>query len=178
MENFHDLAMNRRSIRKSTEEPIDPDHVRLILETALLAPTSKSSSSWRFVVVDVKDMRQVLEQCKPAGAAPVGRCPLAVVVCGDTRCSDPWIEDASIAAAFIQLEAADLGLGSCWIQVRGRFTADGIPSEEYVAEALNIPEGVTPLCIITLGHKDELRRSIDPSKLEWEKVKIGHWSGE
>lgn len=172
---FHDLIINRRSIRRYTDEPVAADDVRLILEAGLMAPTSKSSRSWQFIAVDDKDMLQRLAQCKPLGAVPIGACPLAIVVVGDSTKSDPWIEDASVAAIMMQLQAADLGLGSCWIQVRGRMTADQTLSEEYVAELLGIPEHLNTLCIITIGHKDEQRKPIDPSRLEWEKVHIGSW---
>lgn len=175
MENFHDLLVNRRSIRHYTSEPISAEDVKLILEAGLLAPTSKSSRSWQFIAVDDRSMLDRLAQCKPMAAVPIERCALAVVVAADPTLSDPWIEDASIAAAYMQLQAADLGLGSCWIQVRGRFTADNIPSEEYVQELLGIPETISVLCIMTFGHKGEERKKVDTSKLLWEKVHIGTW---
>ncbi len=175
MENLHDLLVNRRSIRRYTEEEVSAENVRLILEAALLAPTSKSSRSWQFVVVDDKEMLERLSQCKPAGAAPIAKAAFAVVVAGDPTLSDPWIEDASIAAAYMQLQAADLGLGSCWIQVRGRFCGDTTPSEEYVQELLGMPDTLPVVCIMTFGHKNEERRPVDTSKLLWEKVHIGTW---
>lgn len=176
MENFHELLVRRHSIRKYTDEPIAAEDVKLILEAALLAPTSKSSRAWQFVAVDDPGMLERLAQCKPAGAMSVGRCKLAIVVAGDPTKSGPWIEDASVAAAFMQLQAEDLGLGSCWVQVRGRFTADGIPSEEYVQELLGMPDTMPVVCIMTFGHKDEQRRPVDTSKLLWERVHIGQWN--
>jgi len=178
MDNFHDLIVRRHSIRKYTDEQVSADDVRLILEAALLAPTSKSSRSWQFIAVDDRSMLERLAACKPAGSLPLTRCPLAIVVVGNPELSDPWVEDASIAAAYMQLQAEDLGLGSCWIQVRGRFTSDGIPSEEYVQELLGIPETLPVLCIMTFGHKDEVRKPVDTSKLLWEKVHVGRWSPE
>ncbi len=175
MENLHNLLVNRRSIRRYTDQPIDPEDVKLILEAGLMAPTSKSSRAWQFIVVEDKDMLERLSQCKPVAATPIARCPLAIVVAIDPAVTDPWIEDASIAAAYMQLQVADLGLGSCWIQVRGRFTADGIPSEEVVQEALGMPETLPVICILTIGHKDEERRPVDTSKLLWERVHIGTW---
>ncbi|MCM1077459.1 MAG: nitroreductase family protein [Bacteroides sp.] len=170
---FHQLLVDRRSIRRYTSEKIDPEHVRLILEAGLLAPTSKSSRAWQFVVVEDADMLTRLSQCKAMGAAPVGKCPLAVVVAVDSTATEPWIEDASVAASYMQLQAAALGLGSCWIQVRDRFTADGTPSDEYVREALGIPETCPVVCILTFGHKNEERRPQDVAKLKWENVHIG-----
>lgn len=172
MTDFHDLAVNRRSIRRYKSQPLNPEDVRLILEAALLAPTGKNSRPWHFTAVDNPDTLAKLAQCKSAGAGPVAGCPLAIVVCADTTKSETWIEDASIAAAYMQLQAADLGLGSCWIQVRGRFTADDIPSEEYVRELLGIPEEIQPLCIVTFGYKDEQRKPQAVDKLLWDRVSI------
>ena len=100
---------------------------------------------------------------------------MAVVVTADTTKSDVWIEDASIASIIMQLQAADLGLGSCWIQVRERFTADGVSSEEYVREMFGIPEQYAVLSVISFGYKDEERKPYDPEKTQWEKVHIGKW---
>lgn len=178
MTDLHQLLVDRRSIRRYTPQPLTPDELKLIMEAGLLAPTSKSARAWQFVVVDNPDKLTALAACKPAGAAPISRCPLAIVVCADSTKTDPWIEDASIAAAYMQLQAADLGLGSCWIQVRGRFTADGIPSDEYVQQLLGIPEEVSVLCVLTLGHKDEERKPQDTEKLLWENVHLNGWATE
>ncbi|MDE7151340.1 MAG: nitroreductase family protein, partial [Candidatus Amulumruptor sp.] len=102
MKSFHDLITERRSIRRYTDRPIDAEDVRLILEAALMAPTSKSTRSWQFVCVDKPELLQRLADCKPAGALPVKNCPLAIVVTADPAKTDPWIEDASIAATYMQ----------------------------------------------------------------------------
>lgn len=175
MENFHELLINRRSIRRYTQQPVDPDHVRQIIEAALMSPSSKSVRPWQFVVVEDKEMLQKLSQCKSNYATSIASAPIAIVVTADITRSDAWIEDASIAAILMQLQAQDLGLGSCWIQVRERFREDGVPSEEYVREALGIPEEFAVLCVLTIGHKDEERKPINPEKLLWEKVHIGSW---
>lgn len=175
MENFHELLINRRSIRRYTDQPVDPEQVRLILEAALMSPSSKSVRPWQFVVVEEKEMLEKLSQCKANYATSIASAPLAIVVTADTTRSDIWAEDASIAAILMQLQATDCGLGSCWVEVYQRFTADGIPSDEYVREQLGIPEEFGVLCIITIGHKDEERKPVNTDKLQWEKVHIGSW---
>ena len=62
------------------------------------------------------------------GASFLGDAALAIVVTADPLASDVWIEDASIASLMIQLQAEDMGLGSCWIQIRERYTATRITS--------------------------------------------------
>ena len=69
---------------------------------------------------------------RASGADFLKDAPLAIVVLADPLASDVWIEDASIASILIQLQAEDLGLGSCWIQVRERYTATGMPADEYI----------------------------------------------
>ncbi len=111
MESFHNLLLNRRSIRKYTDAPIDPESVKLILEAALTAPSSKSQRSWQFVVVEDREMLEKLGQCKPSYATSIANAPLAIVVTGDMTKSDVWVEDTSVAAIIMQLQAADLVLG-------------------------------------------------------------------
>lgn len=176
MENLHELLVKRHSIRRYKSESLEAGDVKMILEAALLAPTSKSSRAWRFVVVDDKQMLERLAECKPSGAAPIGRCAMAVVVAADCEKTDVWIEDCSIAAEFMQLQAEDLGIGSCWIQIRGRFTADGLPAEEYVQELLGMPDTITVECVMTFGYKDEERKPVDCDKLLWERVHVGKWN--
>jgi len=176
MDSFQSLIIKRRSIRHFTSELIDEEHVKMILEAGLLAPTSKSSRAWQFIVVDEPSILERLSHCKERAAEPIGRAPLAIVVAIDPTATDPWIEDASIAASYMQLQAADLGLGSCWIEVRDRYAADGIPAEEYVQELLKMPDTMPVVCILAIGHPAEERKPQAVEKLKWEQVHINGWS--
>lgn len=106
---------------------------------------------------------------------PIAKAPLAIVVAVDVEASDPWIEDAAIAATFIQLQAQDLGLGSCWIQIRGRYTDRDLESETYVQNVLDMPDTILPVAIITIGHPAEEKKPQNLEKLLWEKVHINEW---
>lgn len=175
MKDFHEMLLERHSIRRYTEQPLEPEQVKLILEAALLAPSSKSSRPWQFVVVEDKEMLQHLAKCKIGGTVPVKNCVLAVIVAVDPVKSEAWIEDGAVAASYMQLQAAALGLGSCWVELRGRVGENDEPAEKFVSEALGIPGDFIPMCIVTFGHINEQRRPVDPAKLLWEKVHIGSW---
>lgn len=140
-----------------------------------MAPTSKSSRPWQFVIVEDSARLEALSKCKEAGAMPIAKAPLAMVVAVDVEASDPWIEDAAIAATYIQLQAQDLGLGSCWIQIRGRYTDNDLESETYVQNVLDMPDTILPVAIITVGHPDEEKKPQNLEKLLWEKVHINEW---
>ncbi len=172
---FHEQLLTRHSIRRYIEQALNPDDVRTILEAALLAPSGKSIRPWQFVVVDDKDKLHALSLCRKFGSQPIAGAAMAVVVIADPGKSDVYIEDSTIAAVFMQLQANALGLGSCWIQIRGRETPDGTSAGEYVQQQLGIPEYLKVECIVTFGYKNEERRPVDPSKLLWEKVHIESW---
>lgn len=178
MKSFHDLIFSRRSIRKYTDNEIPAEFLKEIIEAALVAPSSKSKTPWQFVLVENKDRLLELGKCKDFGAKPIENCAVAVVVTADATQTDTWIEDASIAAMLIQLQAHDLGIGSCWIQIRERYREDGVAAESYIKQLLGIPDEMRVLCIITLGHINEIRKPYDPEKCKWEKVHIEHWGKE
>lgn len=178
MEDFSHLIQCRRSTRRFTEEELTQDEVVALLRAALMAPSSKGTRCWQFIVVDDRAMLERLSHCKEHGAELLAGASLAVVVLGDPMVSDVWIEDASIASLVIQLQAEDLGLGSCWVQVRERYAADGTPADELVREALDIPLQLQVLSIIAVGHKAVERKPIDESGLQWEKVHINHYGGQ
>ena len=161
MEQFSDLIKNRRSMRKFTGEEVNQEEVVTLLKA-----------------VDDKETLEKLSHSKEMGAAFLTDAALAIVVVADPLASDVWIEDAAIASIMIQLQAEDLGLGSCWIQVRERFTATGMPSGEYVHEVLDIPLQLQVVSIIAVGHKGMERKPFNEEHLQWEKVHINKYGGK
>ena len=170
MTNFKDLAQLRRSHRKFTEEEINPEDVQAILRAALMSPTSKSQRAWQFVVVEDKLDINKLADAKDLGSQFMKGAPLAIVVLGDPQQNDCWIEDGSIAAISMQYQAEELGLGSCWVQMRGRGLADGTPADEVIRGVLDIPSNLNTLCIIAFGHKADERKPQNEDNLKWENV--------
>lgn len=174
---FHQMLLERHSIRRYTDQPIPAEDVKTIIEAALLSPSSKSVRPWRFVVNDDRETLLALSKCKDHYAASIAGAAFAVTVTADPGSSDCWLEDASIAANQMHLQAAALGIGSCWVQVMGR-DGGGRSSEEIVRGILGIPEYMPIICIMTFGYPAETRKPVDPARLQWEKVHIGRWNPE
>ena len=170
MESFKQLISVRRSIRTFTDQLLTDEEAQLLLRAALIAPTGKGRPSCRFVVVEDKATLLALSECKESGARLIAGAPLAIVVAADPNVTDIWVEDASIAATHILLQAEDLGLGACWVQVRGRATADGEPAEDIVRQILGLSPDLRVLCIVAVGHKAVEREPHDEDKLMWENV--------
>ena len=178
MENFSELIKNRRSMRKFTEEELSQEQVVTLLKAALMSPTSKRRNSWQFIAVDDKEILKQLAHCKEQASSFIADAALAIVVTADPLASDVWIEDASIASILIQLQAEDLGLGSCWVQVRERQAANGMPSDELVREVLDLPLQLQVLSIIAIGHKGMERKPFNEDHLQWEKIHINKFGGK
>jgi nitroreductase len=173
MNNFAELVKARRSTRKFTDELLTAEQVELILKAGLMSPSSKRSTPWQFVVVEDKETLRKLAASKPTGARFLEECALAIVVLANVMQSEAWIEDASVAAILMQLQAEDLGLGSCWCQIRGRQTADETDSAQYVRDCLQIPYQLEVLSIVAVGCKKQDNKPFDEARLQWEKVHIG-----
>ncbi|MFR9166794.1 MAG: nitroreductase family protein [Dysgonomonas sp.] len=175
MNNFSDLIERRRSVRKFSDAPLTDEQVRIILNTALRSPSSKNSKPWQFIAIEDKDILGKLSECKDRGSKPIKNASLAVVVLGDPMKSDVWIEDCSIASIMMQLQAEDLGLGSCWIQIRNRLTTAGTSSEEFVKNLLNIPAPLEVLSVIIFGNRTDVQNSIRNEDIEWKKIHINKY---
>lgn len=175
MDNFSELLKKRRSTRKFTDQKLSDEQVAELMRAVLMSPSSKRSNPWQFILVDDPEKIQQLSTCKENGSQLLAGAPLAVVVVADPLISDVWVEDASIATLILQLQAEDLGLGSCWIQVRNRFNDKEVPSDEVVREILNIPLQMQVESIVALGYKAAERRPFDEEKLQWEKLHINEF---
>ncbi len=169
---IQNLLIKRRSYRKFADELLTPEETQHVLEAALLSPTSKNKHSWEFIAVENKETLNKLAVCKPNSATFIADAALAVVVIGNPLLSDVWIEDASLAAINMQLQAEDLGLGSCWVQVRGRMYSDTISTSEYICDLLAVPNPLEVLCILVFGRKQKERTPNQTEELLWEKVHV------
>ncbi len=172
-----ELLRARRSIRAYTGRPIKPEEMELLKEAVLRSPSSRNIDPWEFVFVDDPGLLQKLAQCKPHGADFLAQAALGIVVCGDSRESDTWIEDCSIASILVQIVAQSLGLGSCWVQVRNRRFDEQTTSEQYLQKLLGIPEHIKVESIIALGHPAEKRAPLPRADLKDAKVHARTFGG-
>lgn len=167
---FLELLQKRRSIRSFTGQPVELEKVEQLVEAALRSPSSRSLDPWEFVVVTEPQLLASLAKAKPHGASFLKGAPLAVVVCGDPAKCDVWIEDCSIATLNLHLAAADLGLGSCWIQIRLRDHNREQSAEQYVRSLLRIPDHLQVEAIVAVGYPAESRKGHDKAGLKYDRV--------
>ena len=145
---FMELAKSRYSVRGFKDTPIEEEKLAAILEAGRIAPTACNNQPQKIYIAKSEDARKKL--------ASVCRCtfdaPVILVVCYD-RTRDwknklqPGYEsgetDAAIVCTHMMLEAAQLGIGTCWV---GYFNAD------QVSEVLKLPENVTVSALLIMGY--------------------------
>ena len=166
-----DLLRSRRSIRSFTDQPVEQEQLDLLIEAVLRAPSSKGRAPCSFVVVTDRETIARLSTAKPQGAAFLKAAPLVVVVCADPERSDVWVEDTAIAALILHLQALDLGLGSCWVQVRLRDHDAQRSSQEYVAEILELDPALVVEAMVAIGHPAATKSGHPSASLPYDKVR-------
>ncbi len=167
---FTELIRTRRSIRHFRDQPIEAQKIDALVEAALRAPSSRSLNPWEFILVEDRGQLQALSAAKPHGASFLAEAPLGIVVCADPQRCDVWVEDCSIAVIFVQLMAASLGLGSCWIQIRKRRHASGRPARDHIADLLQIPAHLEVEAMIAIGYAAREKKPHPAADLQFEKV--------
>ncbi|MEN8153516.1 MAG: nitroreductase family protein [Acidobacteriota bacterium] len=164
---FMELVKKRYSCRKYLEKPVEREKVEKCIETARLAPSACNSQPWNFIVVDDKEKVASLSAAAVSGIygapklmseSPVlifvtaGRGSFISKIGGKVRDTKFYLIDIGIASEHLVLQAAELGLGTCYI---------GWFNEKLVKRELGLGKGVNIPLIITIGYPDESHRSND-----------------
>lgn len=178
-----ETIMGRKSVRSYTEEPVTDAQVETILKAAMAAPSGMNVQPWRFVVVSDQAVKEAL--CADSFNKMIAQAPVVIVVCGETTVmrrprgaaedavpvpvpNGNWTADCAAAAENLLLAVEALDLGAVWTAC--------YPYEERMAptrKALGLPEGVTPYCIIPIGHP----AVEEPAKDKWkpENIHYNKW---
>ena len=158
---FDEVIKKRRSIRKYTEEKITEEQIYEILKAAFYSPSASNRRPWHFIVVSDEEKKNELAETHK-WSSMVGDASVVIVVCASEEKANRWIEDASIATEHMHLKAQDLGLGSCWVQVRSK---ESKKREDYVSDILNIPENIRVLCLLPIGYPAEDKSEHDDEEI-------------
>jgi nitroreductase len=144
----------RRSIRKYTSESVNEENIQTLLEAAMAAPSASNRKPWQFIVVTDRGTLDALAESHPHGKM-LFDAPLSISVCGDLSDMERyWVQDCSAATENLLLAVTALGLGAVWLGVH--------PKEERVEavrQVLGLPDQITPLNLISIGHPAEEKQS-------------------
>lgn len=159
----------RRSIRKFLQKQVENNKIKKIIEAASYSPSAKNRQPWKFFVVKNKEITQRLSETQ-IYCNFLKNAPLVIVVAVDENISkNHFVEDGSIAAFSIILEAESLGLGACWAAVY--YQSNEQNREDYVRDILGISKNFRIICNIGIGYPDEKPSKKTIKKFE-EIVKV------
>ncbi|MDD3374379.1 MAG: nitroreductase family protein [Candidatus Omnitrophica bacterium] len=136
--NFLNLSKKRQSCRKYSDAPVPKEVLERCVEAARLAPSACNSQPWRFIVVAETELKNKLADAAFSGVhtmnsfaknAPVlvavvtERSKYAAQLAGHFRGTQYSLIDLGIAGEHFCLQAAEEGLGTCWL---GWFNQRGV----------------------------------------------------
>ena len=169
----NEVIKKRRSIRKYDPGGVVTDgQLKIMLEAAMLAPSACNLRPWEFVVV--RDRGKLGEIAKFDGRYGMTEAAqAAIIVSADPNLFrqkigvdlEMWQHDCGAATQNILLQAADMGLGTCWCGIH--------PSKEamdFVRELCGIAENMIPFSLIAVGVAAEdfgARGFYEESKVRW-----------
>ena len=162
---FQVLASEKRfSCRSFEQRPIEKGDLDKILEAGRIAPTAGNFQPQRIIVINTPEGMKKLAQCThyTYGA------PAALVACYDSN--TVWVRnydgknsgdvDVSIVTTQMMLQAAELGIGTCWI---GHF------DPVRIRELFQIPESIVPVAILDIGYPGEKGK---PHPVHWKRKEL------
>ena len=149
-----DVMERRRSVRRYTRETISDALLDKLLTAARLAPSAGNLQARDFIVVRDPNMKHELAEAA-YGQFFVAMAPVVLVGCANIarsrkaygqRAELYAVQDATIAACYMQLAAEALGVATCWI---------GAFDEKRVSSSLKIPLDIRPVLMLPTGYPDE-----------------------
>jgi len=142
---------NRRSVRFYRDTPVTDEQIKEILEAGFCAPSAHNNALWHAVVVRDHETKGKLSGIH-RWSRIVAKAPVVIVVCVERKGFDHfWIEDGAAFMENMLLQATEIGLGTCWVGIRGLEAAD-LYAEALVRDALDLPGHLGVLGMATVGY--------------------------
>lgn len=145
---FLELAKERFAVRKFSDKKIEQEKLEKILEAGKVAPTAHNYQSQKIYVLQSKE---ALDKINHLSRCIFGAQTVLMVAYDDDRDWENDLEegihagqqDASIVATHMMLEAWELGIGSCWVNM--------FPNTE-TGKAFGLPENIKPVLLMPIGY--------------------------
>ncbi len=167
--NYQPYIMNRRSIRKFQDRPVEREKLEAILRAAMQAPSAKNSQCWRFLVVQKPEALEAVSKMSPYSMCAKNAKAL-IITLTDKRIDrfdlGIWVQDLSAANQNMLTQIEAEGLGATWLGM--------YPFPERIQalkDYFQLPDEVMPFSVIALGYKareKEPEDRYDPEKVHWE----------
>ncbi len=141
----------KRAIRDFTDEPLPDEVATAILKAGRRSQSSKNRQAWRFIAIRERDTLRQLSKLGQFAGHLAGAAMGVLILTPPPEKFYGALFDAGQAAAYMQLAATELGVGSCLATLY---------ESEKVSALLGIPEDWQALMAISFGYpaeKEKLR---------------------
>ena len=110
--NVSEAIRMKRAIRKFQEKPLPEDVIDAILNAGRRSQSSKNSQPWQFIAIRNKDILKALSECGNWAGHLAGAALGVAILTPDPIEKFQTMFDAGQAAAYMQLAAWELDIGS------------------------------------------------------------------
>jgi nitroreductase len=161
--------LERRSIRSYTGKPVEKTTIRLLLTSAMYAPSASNEQPWHFVVIQERKLLDRIPDVHPYSSM-LKEAALAILVCGDEQLEKSkgyWPVDCSAATENLLLAAHALGLGAVWLGVYPRRER-----QEGIRKIFKLPPHIHPFSLVSVGYPAEKKAIPDryrEDRVHWDK---------
>ena len=111
--NVSEAIRMKRAVRKFKEKPLPEDVIRAILNAGRRSQSSKNEQGWQFIAIRDKGLLKALSQTGTYAGHLAGAALGIAIVTPNPEGKFQDLFDAGQAAAYMQLAAWELGIGSC-----------------------------------------------------------------
>lgn len=110
--NVSDAIRLKRAVRKFQDKPLPEDVTLAILNAGRRSQSSKNNQAWQFIAIQDKTILKELSKCGEWAGHIAGAALCVAILTPDPENKFQIMFDAGQAAAFMQLTAWELGIGS------------------------------------------------------------------
>ena len=135
-----DAIRTKRAVRKFQDKPLPEDVIRAILNAGRRSQSSKNEQAWQFIAIQDKSVLKALSECGQWAGHLAGAALGVAILTPEPTAKFQTMFDAGQAAAFMQLAAWELGVGSVPASIYDFEKAReilGFPSEWHLRIALS-----------------------------------------
>jgi len=168
--NVHEVIQTKRAIRKFKDEPLPEDIIKAILNAGRRSQSTKNEQGWQFIAIQDKATLKALSECGTWAGHLAGAALGVAILTPEPTAKFQTMFDAGQAAAFMQLAAWELGIGSVPASIYEHKKAReilGFPPEWHLRIALSFGYPMEEEKL-TAPPKKGGRRSLD-EVVHWER---------
>lgn len=111
--NVSEAIRLKRAVRKFQDKPLPEDVIRAILNAGRRSQSSKNEQGWQFIVIRDKGTLKALSQTGDYAGHLAGAALGVAILSPNPEGKFQDLFDVGQAAAYMQLAAWELGVGSC-----------------------------------------------------------------